>query len=558
MAGSIRKRPDRGQDAWELRIFLGRDQRDRIRHKSQLFRGSRRAAEKELSRLVLAQDFEPELVPEPETRSWDSSSTVNDAIEGWKRNGWDDLSPVTARRYENVWNVHIKKTIGRERIARLTPYEVERYFRELKAGGAGRDHPLCPLGLEPGLPARPQVERQPAAEPRRRHRSAEVGDRAFPPAGPLPRGGGGPSTPRGRLGSGSPLRHLPAGHRRHGDQKGRGSGAPVVGRRLEGRHLDHRRVRDRVQGQRRRSSLQRPGRASARSPSTWAPSRTWNPSGPCSNAWPPTQACHCRRVASSSRPIREARSLPIPTPSAAPSPRPGSPPSCPQTSTCTPSATFRPPRSMPSYPNVRNKPASAGRPFTWHGTTPTRSRPRTVVRQTTLAACSILPCEFGVVACTVSSRIRRFQPLGPVPSTDQSMSRDLECRGTTQLKSRGSCQRFRHRPRFCFLSGPHRSQTVVAPPSVRTSTPRSDEPGRGPSLRGRPDTASSVRSPRRRGLLKAEQLTTARSHRSLCRYVPPPFPSRAEPRARRPAISGQGCRSQRRHCPHRANRTAPT
>ncbi len=139
MAGSIRKRPDRGQDAWELRIFLGRDQRDRIRHKSQLFRGSRRAAEKELSRLVLAQDFEPELVPEPETRSWDSSSTVNDAIEGWKRNGWDDLSPVTARRYENVWNVHIKKTIGRERIARLTPYEVERYFRELKAGGAGRE-----------------------------------------------------------------------------------------------------------------------------------------------------------------------------------------------------------------------------------------------------------------------------------------------------------------------------------------------------------------------------------------------------------------------------------
>ncbi len=88
---------------------------------------------------MLVQDVEPELMPEPETRSWGPSTTVNDAIEGWKRNGWDDLSPVTARRYENVWNVHIKKTIGRERIARLTPYEVERYFRELKAGGAGRE-----------------------------------------------------------------------------------------------------------------------------------------------------------------------------------------------------------------------------------------------------------------------------------------------------------------------------------------------------------------------------------------------------------------------------------
>ena len=71
--------------------------------------------------------------------SWGPATTVNDAIEGWKQNGWDDLSPVTTRRYENVWNVHIKKAIGRERIATLTPYDVERYFRDLKAEGCGRE-----------------------------------------------------------------------------------------------------------------------------------------------------------------------------------------------------------------------------------------------------------------------------------------------------------------------------------------------------------------------------------------------------------------------------------
>jgi integrase len=139
MAGSLRQRPDRGADAWELRVFLGRDRRGRVRQKSQLFRGTKRAAEKELSRLVLAQDFEPEVLPEPETRQWNQTTTVNDAIEGWKQNGWDDLSPVTSRRYENVWTVHIKKAIGRERIATLTPYEVERYFRDLKKAGAGRE-----------------------------------------------------------------------------------------------------------------------------------------------------------------------------------------------------------------------------------------------------------------------------------------------------------------------------------------------------------------------------------------------------------------------------------
>jgi integrase len=46
---------------------------------------------------------------------------------------------VTVRRYENVWKVHIEKTIGRERISSLTPYEVERYFRKLKNSGCGRE-----------------------------------------------------------------------------------------------------------------------------------------------------------------------------------------------------------------------------------------------------------------------------------------------------------------------------------------------------------------------------------------------------------------------------------
>ena len=139
MAGSIRKRPDRGPDAWELRIFLGRDRRGRVRHKSQTFRGSKRAAEKELARLVLAQDLEPEVAAESETLAWNQTTTVNDAIAGWKENGWGDLSPVTQRRYENVWKVHIEKSIGERRIATLTPYEVEQFFRKLKADGSGRE-----------------------------------------------------------------------------------------------------------------------------------------------------------------------------------------------------------------------------------------------------------------------------------------------------------------------------------------------------------------------------------------------------------------------------------
>ena len=168
MAGSLRKRPELGADAWELRVFLGRDSRGRVRHKSRTFRGSKRAAEKELSRLVLGQDFEPEVAAEPETLTWNQTTTINDAIEGWKENGWDDLSPVTVRRYENVWKVHIEKSIGKQRIATLTPYEVERYFRKLKANGAGaRPFATCaPCSTGPaGSPENGAATRCPTRSP---------------------------------------------------------------------------------------------------------------------------------------------------------------------------------------------------------------------------------------------------------------------------------------------------------------------------------------------------------------------------------------------------------
>lgn len=139
MAGSIRPRPEIGPNVFELRVFVGRDFNGRVRHRSRTFRGTHRQAERELARLLIAQEDEPSVVPDEEARSWGASTTVNDAIEGWKRNGWEDLSPVTARRYDSVWKVHIRDSIGRRKIASLSPYDVERFFRQLKSSGSGRE-----------------------------------------------------------------------------------------------------------------------------------------------------------------------------------------------------------------------------------------------------------------------------------------------------------------------------------------------------------------------------------------------------------------------------------
>ena len=115
-------------------VYLGRDAEDRVRHRHVTFKGSRRQAERELARLVATQDAEPALIPEAPA-AWGPATTINDAIAAWRDNGWDDLSPKTARHYESIWRVHIAQTIGRRRVASLGPYDVERHYRTLKAEG---------------------------------------------------------------------------------------------------------------------------------------------------------------------------------------------------------------------------------------------------------------------------------------------------------------------------------------------------------------------------------------------------------------------------------------
>jgi integrase len=133
MAGSLR--PVNGKpNTWELRVYLGRDTEGRVRHRHARFQGSRRQAERELARMVAEQDATPAPAMD-EPKLWGPATTVNDAIEAWRDNGWADLSPKTARHYESIWRVHIKDAIGRRKVAALGPYEVESFYRSLKARG---------------------------------------------------------------------------------------------------------------------------------------------------------------------------------------------------------------------------------------------------------------------------------------------------------------------------------------------------------------------------------------------------------------------------------------
>jgi integrase len=134
MSGS--KRLTSGKDTWQLRVYLGRDSHGRVRHLSRTFKGTARAADRELARLVTEQDLKPAPVEEEPTK-WGPKTTVNDAIAAWKENGWQDLSPKTTQGYESIWNRNVKESIGTRRIVTLNSYDVEKFFRRLKAEGNG-------------------------------------------------------------------------------------------------------------------------------------------------------------------------------------------------------------------------------------------------------------------------------------------------------------------------------------------------------------------------------------------------------------------------------------
>jgi hypothetical protein len=69
---------------------------DRIKHRSVTFRGGKRAAENEFTRL--AAKYEGTLGPSQAISvRWGENATINEALEAWSHNGWRDLSLTTMR-----------------------------------------------------------------------------------------------------------------------------------------------------------------------------------------------------------------------------------------------------------------------------------------------------------------------------------------------------------------------------------------------------------------------------------------------------------------------------
>lgn len=127
MRGSKR---EKRKGVWELRVYLGRDKNNRPIQQSVTFQGSARDADTELAHMITKledKETDTELGP---------STTVNRALDLWIEQKWEDLSPSTTRRYKSLLKNHIRPGLGALVIKNSTPLNYEKFFRQMKRGGA--------------------------------------------------------------------------------------------------------------------------------------------------------------------------------------------------------------------------------------------------------------------------------------------------------------------------------------------------------------------------------------------------------------------------------------
>lgn len=128
--GSIRPKPSRGDDAWEIQASAGTDPlSNRRRRVTRLVRGTRADAEQALTKLLTEIDAKPVA----------TEGTVAHLLEVWWQQGEPGWSPSTAGSYRSIIDKRLAKDFGGMRLRDLKLEHLERYYARLRREGLKRN-----------------------------------------------------------------------------------------------------------------------------------------------------------------------------------------------------------------------------------------------------------------------------------------------------------------------------------------------------------------------------------------------------------------------------------
>lgn len=120
----------RGEGVWRVRVYIGRDEDGKRHYRSETVRGSKKAADKVLTRLLNEKDSGAPVVP--------SQETVKQYLERWLDVAAKPrLRPQTHTAYERIVKNDIVPHIGSRRLVKLSPMDVQKLYADLLAGRRG-------------------------------------------------------------------------------------------------------------------------------------------------------------------------------------------------------------------------------------------------------------------------------------------------------------------------------------------------------------------------------------------------------------------------------------
>lgn len=124
MRGNIQQR---GSKNWRIKVYVGRDDTGRKRYVHQTVNGTRKDAERELSRLLVAVD-EGRVAAGP-------SLSFDDLLDRWLAVKRQAVEPSTMQNYEWVARKYIRPALGSRRVASLRALDLDMLYSALSSQG---------------------------------------------------------------------------------------------------------------------------------------------------------------------------------------------------------------------------------------------------------------------------------------------------------------------------------------------------------------------------------------------------------------------------------------
>jgi integrase len=126
---------ERGKNVWRAKVYLGRDAEGRRLYTTKTIRGTKRAAENQLNRM---------LVEASRRTSTSVDPTFSELATKWQATAALDLAPATLAEYERLLEKRLLPRFGAMKIRTLRAVDIDLYYAELHRGTRGAK----PLGAQ--------------------------------------------------------------------------------------------------------------------------------------------------------------------------------------------------------------------------------------------------------------------------------------------------------------------------------------------------------------------------------------------------------------------------